>query len=98
VDLRNAIIQICAHFSECPEIQHRERAILTQADYSGGFDPAKERDQFFKGQGEERRKRARALTDFEQRDEDDLGFQKNELIMIISDKDEHCWIGEVDGR
>lgn len=69
-----------------------------QADYSVGFDPAKEREQFFQGR-REGRKRARALTDFEQRDEDDLGFKRNDLILIIADdRDEHCWLGEFQGR
>ena len=71
---------------------------LIQADYSVGFDPTKEREQFFQGR-QEGRKRARALTDFEQRDEDDLGFRRNDLILIIADdRDEHCWLGEFQGR
>uniref|UniRef100_A0A5S6PZI2 RUN and TBC1 domain-containing protein 3 n=1 Tax=Trichuris muris TaxID=70415 RepID=A0A5S6PZI2_TRIMR len=40
---------------------------------------------------------ARALVDFERRDEDELGFRKNDLITVISRKDEHCWIGEIKG-
>nr|CAD2201580.1 unnamed protein product [Meloidogyne enterolobii] len=36
-DLRNAIIQICAYFSECNEKEHCERQICTQADYSLGL-------------------------------------------------------------
>jgi hypothetical protein len=30
LDLRNAIIQICAHFSECNEKEHYDRQIFTQ--------------------------------------------------------------------
>ena len=33
LDLRNAIIQICAHFSECNEKEHCERQICTQVFY-----------------------------------------------------------------
>lgn len=42
-----------------------------------------------------KRKRARAILDFERRDDDELGFRKNDIITIISQKDEHCWIGEL---
>lgn len=35
--------------------------------------------------------------DFERRDDDELGFRKNDIITIISQKDEHCWVGELNG-
>ncbi len=38
-------------------------------------------------------KRAKALFDFEKTDEDELGFKKNDLITVLSTKDDHCWIG-----
>ncbi|KAI5706397.1 hypothetical protein M8J75_007772 [Diaphorina citri] len=34
---------------------------------------------------------------FERHDDDELGFRKNDVITIISQKDEHCWIGELNG-
>lgn len=37
------------------------------------------------------------LTDFERHDDDELGFRKNDIITIISQKDEHCWVGELNG-
>lgn len=37
------------------------------------------------------------LSDFERNDDDELGFRKNDIITIISQKDEHCWIGELNG-
>ena len=46
----------------------------------------------------EGRKRARALLDFQQQEEDELGFNKNDLINIVSEKDEHCWVGELNGQ
>lgn len=46
----------------------------------------------------EGRKRGRALLDFEQQEEDELGFRKNDLITIVSEKDEHCWVGELGGK
>ena len=45
-----------------------------------------------------KRKRARAILDFERREDDELGFRKNDLITIISQKDDHCWIGELNGK
>uniref|UniRef100_A0AAX7U9Y4 Small G protein signaling modulator 3 n=1 Tax=Astatotilapia calliptera TaxID=8154 RepID=A0AAX7U9Y4_ASTCA len=42
-----------------------------------------------------RRRRAKALLDFERHDDDELGFRKNDIITIISQKDEHCWVGEL---
>lgn len=37
------------------------------------------------------------FSDFERHDDDELGFRKNDIITIISQKDEHCWIGELNG-
>lgn len=37
------------------------------------------------------------VTDFERHDDDELGFRKNDIITIISQKDEHCWVGELNG-
>ena len=45
-----------------------------------------------------KRKRARAVLDFERRDDDELGFRKNDIITIISQKDDHCWVGELNGH
>lgn len=39
------------------------------------------------------RRQAKALIDFNQRDDDELGFKKNDIITILSERDEHCWIG-----
>uniref|UniRef100_A0A671P426 Small G protein signaling modulator 3 n=1 Tax=Sinocyclocheilus anshuiensis TaxID=1608454 RepID=A0A671P426_9TELE len=44
-----------------------------------------------------RRRRAKALLDFERHDDDELGFRKNDIITIISQKDEHCWVGDLNG-
>lgn len=44
-----------------------------------------------------RQRRAKALLDFERHDDDELGFRKNDVITIISQKDEHCWVGELNG-
>jgi hypothetical protein len=36
-------------------------------------------------------------ADFERHDDDELGFRKNDVITVVSMKDEHCWIGELNG-
>jgi len=45
-----------------------------------------------------RRRRARALLDFERRDADELGFRRNDVLTVLSMRDEHCWVGELHGR
>jgi len=37
------------------------------------------------------------FIDFERHDDDELGFRKNDIITVISQKDEHCWVGELNG-
>ena len=44
-----------------------------------------------------KQQRARALLDFERSDNDELGFKKNDIITILSMRDEHCWTGELNG-
>jgi hypothetical protein len=93
IDLRNAIYQVCKHFSQCSE--NHERVVVTQADYSVSDET--DRTEFIKGR-REGKKRARALLDFEKSDDDDLGFLKNDVLTILSEKDEHCWTGELNGE
>lgn len=37
------------------------------------------------------------VADFERHDDDELGFRKNDIITVVSQKDEHCWVGELNG-
>ena len=39
-----------------------------------------------------KQKRAKALLDFERSDNDELGFKKNDIIIVVSQRDEHCWV------
>jgi len=71
---------------------------LYQADYSLGFDSTKEREIFFTTRNEVGERKARAIADFEQEDEHDLGFHRDNIIQIVSTEDEHRWIGELNGR
>ena len=36
-------------------------------------------------------------ADFERHDDDELGFRKNDVITVLSQRDEHCWVGELNG-
>ncbi|KAL1461343.1 hypothetical protein WDU94_013248 [Cyamophila willieti] len=92
VDLREATCQIGRHFlTTDPRLSH---ASLTpnyspeshQSDHDAYADVSRTRQ-----------RRAKALLDFERHDDDELGFRKNDVITIISQKDEHCWIGELNG-
>ncbi|KHJ42638.1 TBC domain protein [Trichuris suis] len=66
-----------------------------QADYSVA---SHENDyQVYLDNHQSSQKFARALVDFERHDEDELGFRKDDMITVISRKDEHCWIGEIKG-
>ncbi|MCP9266137.1 Small G protein signaling modulator 3 [Dirofilaria immitis] len=65
------------------------------ADYSAE-DHQNEKAESLKTRRHEYR-RARALLDFRRQDEDELGFRKNDIITIICEKDEHCWVGEING-
>ncbi|KAK4475929.1 hypothetical protein MN116_001170 [Schistosoma mekongi] len=45
-----------------------------------------------------RRRRAKALMDFERFEVDELEFHKNDILTIINSDDEHCWIGELNDQ
>ncbi|XP_048575778.1 small G protein signaling modulator 3 homolog isoform X3 [Nematostella vectensis] len=88
-DLREAIMHIARHFDAIDPKKGLE------VDYSlEGHTRDHER---FINVARNRRRRAKALLDFERHDDDELGFRKNDIITIISQKDEHCWVGELNG-
>ncbi|CAB4009264.1 Small G signaling modulator 3, partial [Paramuricea clavata] len=88
-DLREAILQIARHFDAFDSKKGLEVDYSVEShghDYENFVNVAKNR-----------RRRAKALLDFERHDDDELGFRKNDIITIISQKDEHCWVGELNG-
>lgn len=93
VDLKDSIMKVAKHFLAASQTD-QVKAIL-QPDYSRESHK-KDLELFMSGHNN-RRKRARAMLDFERHDEDELGFRKNDIIIIVSQKDEHCWIGELNG-
>ncbi|XP_044184394.1 small G protein signaling modulator 3-like isoform X3 [Acropora millepora] len=88
-DLREAILQIARHFDAVDPRKGLE------VDYSMESH-AKDHERFI-NVARNRRRRAKALLDFERHDDDELGFRKNDIVTIISQKDEHCWVGELNG-
>lgn len=93
VDLREAILKVARHFLTIePKLQAHIKLI---ADYSMESH-AKDHENYI-NVSRNRKRRAKALHDFERHDDDELGFRKNDIITIISQKDEHCWVGELNG-
>lgn len=45
-----------------------------------------------------RHRLAKALVDFTKHDPDELGFKKNDILIVLNERDEHCWVGEIDGQ
>lgn len=93
VDLREAIMKVARHFLTIePKLQGH---IKLTADYCMESH-AKDHENYI-NVSKNRQRRAKALLDFERHDDDELGFRKNDVITIISQKDEHCWVGELNG-
>lgn len=89
VELKDAILKIARHFLA---IEPKLNGLITlQADYSANSH-VKDHENYV-NVSRNRRRRAKALHDFERHDPDELGFRKADIITIISQKDEDCWIG-----
>uniref|UniRef100_A0A6P7F568 Small G protein signaling modulator 3 n=1 Tax=Diabrotica virgifera virgifera TaxID=50390 RepID=A0A6P7F568_DIAVI len=93
VDLREAILQVARHFLQLDPKLSSEISLV--ADYS--MDSHGQDHVNYINVSKTRKRRAKALLDFERHDDDELGFRKNDIITIVSQKDEHCWIGELNG-
>lgn len=93
VDLKDSILKVARHFLTVDPSSHQR--VNLSPDYSVESH-AKDHENYL-AVHRSRRKRARALLDFERHDDDELGFRRNDIITIVSQKDEHCWIGELNG-
>ncbi|KAG8436336.1 hypothetical protein GDO86_007438 [Hymenochirus boettgeri] len=91
-DLREAILQVARHF-QCTD--PKNCSIDLTPDYT--MESHQRDHENYVSCSRNRRRRAKALLDFERHDDDELGFRKNDIITIISQKDEHCWVGELNG-
>ncbi|KAM7115885.1 small G protein signaling modulator 3 isoform 4-T5 [Molossus nigricans] len=91
-DLREAILRVARHF-QC--IDPKNCNVELTPDYS--MESHQQDHENYVACSRSHRRRAKALLDFERHDDDELGFRKNDIITIISQKDEHCWVGELNG-
>lgn len=92
MDLRETVLQVARHFIN---VDQNLSNVCTIADYTMESH-SKDHDNYV-NVSRTRKRRAKALLDFERHDDDELGFRKNDIITIISQKDEHCWVGELNG-
>lgn len=93
VDLREAILQVVRHFLQLDPKLSSEISLV--ADYT--MESHSQDHSNYINVSKKRKRRAKALLDFERHDDDELGFRKNDIITVISQKDEHCWVGELNG-
>ncbi|XP_065582855.1 small G protein signaling modulator 3-like isoform X1 [Artemia franciscana] len=92
VNLREAILQIGRHFlTDEPNLAKTS----LMPDFS--LDSHSKDIEVFSTVSRCKSRRAKALVDFERTEEDELGFKRNDIITIVSRKDEHCWVGELNG-
>lgn len=91
-DLRDAILQVARHF-QCVDPKNCNTDLTP--DYT--MESHQRDHENYVACSRRRRRRAKALLDFERHDDDELGFRKNDIITIISQRDEHCWVGELNG-
>ncbi|XP_040089181.1 small G protein signaling modulator 3 isoform X3 [Oryx dammah] len=91
-DLREAVLRVARHF-QCTDPKNCN--VELTPDYSTESHQRDHENYVACSRGHPRR--AKALLDFERHDDDELGFRKNDIITIVSQKDEHCWVGELNG-
>lgn len=91
-DMRESIARVAKHF-QC--LDPRDCSTDLTPDYT--TESHQKDHENFVLVSRNRRRRAKALLDFERHDDDELGFRKNDIITIVSQKDEHCWVGELNG-
>ena len=93
VFLRESILRIGSFFQGLDPVY---QGAGMQPDYSLG---SHDKDlEVFMTSCDTKRKRARALIDFERTEDDELGFCKSDVITVLSQRDEHCWVGELHGH
>ncbi|XP_037702613.1 small G protein signaling modulator 3 isoform X2 [Choloepus didactylus] len=91
-DLREAILRVAHHF-QCTD--PKNCGVELTPDYS--MESHQRDHENYVACSRSHRRRAKALLDFERHDDDELGFRKNDIITVVSQKDEHCWVGELNG-
>ncbi|XP_065826714.1 small G protein signaling modulator 3-like isoform X2 [Oscarella lobularis] len=90
-DLRSAIAEIARHF-------HHDVSDDLAPDYSMQSHVRDHEIFLHSALANSKFRRARALVDFIPQDDDELGFRKHDIITVISQRDDHCWIGELNEK
>lgn len=96
VNLREIILKIAHHFQTKDPKAYLNKCELS-ADYSIESH-SRDIENYMRISTAPHVKRAKALLTFEITEDDELGFQKNDILTILSTKDDHCWIGELYGK
>ncbi len=81
MDLREAVLQIGRHFQLADA---RLAHLPLTPDYS--MESHGQDHEIYAGVMRSKKRRAKALLDFERHDDDELGFRKNDVITVISQK------------
>ncbi len=95
INLRGVIMKIITHFQTKDPSNYQSMSIGT--DYSIESH-AQDYENYLDNSKAKQFKRAKALLDFDKTEEDELGFRQNDIITILSTKDDHCWIGELNNE
>uniref|UniRef100_A0A452HCJ7 Uncharacterized protein n=1 Tax=Gopherus agassizii TaxID=38772 RepID=A0A452HCJ7_9SAUR len=92
-DLREAILQVARHF-QC--VDPKNCSIDLTPDYT--MESHQRDHENYVACSQNRRRRAKALLDFERHDDDELGFRKNDIITYLDwvmKGDRGGWVGEL---
>ena len=96
VNLRDAILKIAKHFKDNDPDSYAHEHVDLNVDYS--IESHVKDHEHYANISLQKCKRAKALLDFECQDSNELGFKRNDILKILSMADEHCWIGELNGK
>ncbi|CAF1532360.1 unnamed protein product [Adineta ricciae] len=96
VNLREAILNIAKHFKDNDPDGYAEQDISLDVDYS--IESHVKDHEHYANISLQKSKRAKALIDFDSQDSNELSFKRNDILKILSMTDEHCWIGELNGK
>ncbi|KPM08727.1 Run and tbc1 domain-containing protein [Sarcoptes scabiei] len=90
--LHESIVSIANHF----QAFDLETRYVLEPDYDSV--DRSDTDEYLSNRLRSFRRRAKALLDFPSDRSDELCFHRNDIITLINENDEHCWIGEFNGK
>ena len=98
VELHDSIVAIGQHFETYDPGFHADLQMdLSEEEGSSLIDKHSHASQQAASYVTKGPRLAKATIDFNRNDPDELGFKKNDIITVISERDEHCWVGELNG-